>query len=81
MNRKEPTVYRRTLARAVEVAGTEEKLAAFLAVPPATLRSWSVGASAPSLQVFLALVDIVAANHLSPLALRNLNPRALARRL
>lgn len=72
MDRTEPTVYRRTLARAVEIAGSEEKLARFLRLPVGDLQKWRRGESDPPSQVFLALVDIVASNSLTPAALGNL---------
>ena len=75
MNRTEPTVYRRTLARAVEIAGGDEKLAQFLRLPIADLRSWARGEADPPSKVFLALVDIVASNSLTPAALGNLGKR------
>ena len=70
--RPEPTVARRTLARAIEIAGSHEKLAAFLQVEAAQIRSWAAGAASPPTPVFLALMDIVAANALTPTALRTL---------
>jgi hypothetical protein len=73
MKRTEPTVYRRTLARAVEIAGSDEKLARFLRLPLAELRKWARGEADPPLQVFLALVDIVASNSLTAAALGNLD--------
>lgn len=72
MHRKEPTVLRRTLARATEIAGTDEKLAKFLDVPVGDIRAWASGEADPPLPFFLALMDIVAANFLSPAALKNL---------
>jgi DNA-binding transcriptional regulator YiaG len=75
MERTEPTVYRRTLARAIEVAGSDEKLARFLRLPLADLQKWSRGEADLPSQVFLALVDIVASNSLTPAALGNLNKK------
>jgi hypothetical protein len=72
MNRTEPTVHRRTLARAVEIAGSDEKLARFLRLPLADLQKWARGETEPPTPVFLALVDIVASNALTPAALSNL---------
>ena len=72
MNRTEPTVYRRTLARAVEIAGSDDKLARFLRLPLGDLQKWARGEADPPSQVFLALVDIVASNSLTPAALGNL---------
>jgi hypothetical protein len=72
MDRTEPTVHRRTLARAVEIAGTDEKLARFLRLPLAELQKWARGEAELPTAVFLALVDIVASNSLTPAALSNL---------
>lgn len=77
--RKQSTVYTRALARAIEIAGGVEELAAFLACTPAEIGTWTTGASNPPMPVFLALVDVVAANALTPTALENL-PLARARR-
>lgn len=77
--RKQSTVYTRTLARAVEIAGSVEELAGFLASTPAEIGVWATGASNPPMPIFLTLVDIVAANALTPTALENL-PLARARR-
>jgi hypothetical protein len=77
--RRQFTVYTRTLARAIEIAGSPEELAAFLASTPAEIGTWATGASNPPMPIFLALVDVVAANALTPTALENL-PLARARR-
>jgi hypothetical protein len=79
VTRKEPTVYRRTLARAIEIAGGEENLARFLACTPSEIAKWSTGESNPPMPIFLAMVDIAAANALTSEALENL-PAARARR-
>ena len=79
VKRTEPTVYRRTLARAIEIAGSQENLARFLACTPAEIGKWSSGATNPPMPIFLAMVDIAAANALTPAALENL-PAARARR-
>lgn len=79
MERTEPTVYRRTLARAIEIAGSEQNLASFLACTPAEIAKWSSGESNPPMPIFLAMVDIAAANALTSTALENL-PAARARR-
>jgi hypothetical protein len=79
MTRKEPTVYRRTLARAIEIAGGPENLASFLACTPAEIAKWSTGETNPPMPFFLAMVDVAAANALTPEALENL-PAARARR-
>lgn len=72
-------VYTRTLARAVEVAGGVDILARFLGSTPAEIAKWSTGESNPPMPIFLAMVDIVAANALTPIALSNL-PAARVRR-
>lgn len=77
--RRQSTVYTRTLARAIQVAGSLEELAAFLASSPAEMATWASGASNPPMPIFLAIVDVVAANALTPTALENL-PLARARR-
>lgn len=77
--RKEPTVYRRTLARAIEIAGGVEALAQFLACTPSEIARWTSGESNPPMPIFLAMVDIAAANALTATALENL-PAARARR-
>jgi DNA-binding transcriptional regulator YdaS (Cro superfamily) len=66
------TAYTRTIERAIQVAGDAHKLAQFLGYPEAVLRDWACGAANPPPEIFLALVDIVAANHLAPAALENL---------
>lgn len=77
--RGQSTVYTRTLVRAVEIAGGVEELGAFLASTPAEIATWSTGVSNPPMPIFLALVDVVAANALTPTALENL-PIARRRR-
>jgi DNA-binding transcriptional regulator YdaS (Cro superfamily) len=79
VKRTEPTVYRRTLARAIEIAGSQENLARFLACTPNEIVKWASGESNPPMPIFLAMVDIAAANELTPTALENL-PAARARR-
>ena len=79
VKRNEPNVYRRTLARAIEIAGSQENLARFLACTPAEIGKWSSGETNPPMPIFLAMVDIAAANALTPTALENL-PAARARR-
>lgn len=78
-NRKSSTVYTRALARAIEVAGSAEVLAAFLACSSKEVSTWLRGETCPPMPIFLAIVDIVAANALAPEALENL-PLARARR-
>jgi DNA-binding transcriptional regulator YdaS (Cro superfamily) len=70
-----PTVYTRTVERAIQVAGSGQKLAQFLGYPPAEVLRWSSGEASPPAEVFLVLVDIVAANQLAPAALKNLRQR------
>jgi hypothetical protein len=77
--RRQATVYTRALARAIEIAGSVEELAGFLASTPAEIATWTTGQSNPPMPIFLALVDVVAANALTPTALENL-PLARARR-
>lgn len=52
-------LYRRTLRRALEVAGGQSALRAKLAVSDTHLSSWLQGAQPIPEQVFLQLVDIV----------------------
>ena len=78
-NRKSSTVYTRALARAIEVAGGEEALAAFLGSSAREIRTWARGDTIPPRPLFLAIVDVLAANALAPVALENL-PAARARR-
>jgi hypothetical protein len=78
MLRRKPTVYTRALARAVEVAGGPDNLARFLGSTPTEISKWGSGETNPPMPIFLALVDVVAANALTPVALENL-PTARAR--
>jgi hypothetical protein len=77
--RPKDTVYTRTLARAIEIAEGAEQLARFLGSTPAEIAKWASGESNPPMPLFLAIVDVVAANALAPVALENL-PLARARR-
>ena len=79
MRRTDSTVYTRTLARAAELAGGIEPLARFLGSTPHDLSRWATGESNPPMPIFLAMVDVLAANALTPQALDNL-PAARARR-
>ena len=79
MKRRDSTVYTRAIARAIEVAGSIEELARFLASTPAEIGKWASGETNPPMPIFLALVDVLAANVLTPAALENL-PLARARR-
>jgi hypothetical protein len=72
-------VYTRTLARAVEIAGGVEALARFLGSSPAEIRKWASGESNAPMPIFLAMVDVVAANSLTPVALTNLPPARFRR--
>ena len=78
-NKKTSTVYTRVLARAIEIAGSPETLADFLASSPGELAKWATGSANPPMPIFLAMVDVVAANTLTPAALENL-PLARAKR-
>ncbi len=78
-SRKPSSVYTRALARAIEVAGGAEPLAAFLGSSASEVGKWLTGETCPPMPIFLAIVDIVAANALTPAALENL-PIARARR-
>jgi len=71
MTRADSTSHTRTLARAIEIAGSIERLADFLCRPLADLAAWSRGTPIPS-PWFLALVDIVSANALTAKAFDNL---------
>lgn len=61
----ELTVYRRTLLNAVEVAGTEKRLAEFLGASASEVRSWAMGQAIPPVKTLLLLADIVSANSLT----------------
>lgn len=78
-SRKPSNVYTRALARAIEVAGGTEPLAAFLGSSAAEVNKWLTGETFPPMPIFLAIVDVIAANALTPAALENL-PIARARR-
>jgi hypothetical protein len=78
MKRKE-SVYTRTLTRAVEIAGGVEQLARFLGSTPTEIGKWTTGETNPPMPIFLAMVDVLAANALTETALENL-PVARARR-
>jgi hypothetical protein len=71
-NRKSSTVYTRALLRAIEIAGSAEDLAAFLGSSARDVSTWSRGEAYPPMPIFMAIVDIVAANALTPAALENL---------
>jgi hypothetical protein len=78
-NRKASTVYTRALARAIEIAGTAEVLGAFLGSSSREVEMWARGETCPPMPIFLAIVDVLAENALTPTALENL-PAARARR-
>jgi hypothetical protein len=78
MRNKESNVYTRVLKRSLEIAGSPETLGRFLGSTPAELAKWGTGATHPPMPIFLAMVDIVTANALTPVALENL-PVARAR--
>jgi hypothetical protein len=78
-NRKPASVYTRALARAVEIARTPEDLAAFLGSSPSEIHKWASGEANPPTPIFLAIVDVLAANALTGCALENL-PSVRARR-
>jgi hypothetical protein len=56
-----------------------EGLARFLGSTPAEVSKWTSGESNPPMPIFLAMVDVLAANALTQTALENL-PVARARR-
>jgi hypothetical protein len=58
-------VYRRALQRAVQICGSEELLAARLAVPAARLKLWLDGAESCPGDVFLTVVDLLVDSDLS----------------
>jgi len=57
------SVYMRTLARAAEVSGGFEALAAYLDVPPTYLHAWMSGARETPTDVFLKVVDFLMYEH------------------
>jgi hypothetical protein len=73
MHHDEPTVGRRTLGRAIDIAGSAEALAAFLGLSLVDLAEWTAGRKPLPTAVFLALVDIVSANRLVANALGSLS--------
>jgi hypothetical protein len=78
-NRKASTVYTRALTRAIEIAGSPDALGAFLGSSAKEVENWARGDTCPPMPIFLAVVDVLAANALTPTALENL-PAARARR-
>ena len=75
MKRADSTSHTRTLARAVEIAGSMDRLADFLCRPLADLAAWTRGAPIPA-PWFLALTDIVSENALTIKALDTLASQA-----
>jgi len=63
-----------TLARAIDIAGSMERLADFLCRPLADLRAWASGLPVPG-PALLALREIVSANELTIKALDNFEGR------
>lgn len=53
------SIYARTLWRALELLGGEEKLARHLRVPASELREWLTGMEVPPMAYFLMAVDVV----------------------
>jgi hypothetical protein len=53
------TVHARTLRRAAEICGGEERLAVWLGVTPSQLSRWIDGLAQPPTSVFLRAVDLV----------------------
>ena len=76
--RRQSTVYIRALSRAIEIADGVDNLARFLGSTPAEIGRWGTGETNPPMPIFLAIVDVIAANALTPVALENL-PAARAR--
>ena len=52
-------LYRRALTNAVRMAGGEEALREYLAVPHATLQTWLLGAKPIPEPVFLKVIDLL----------------------
>lgn len=75
MDHNEPTVARRTLGRAIDIAGGPGRLAEFLSLRLGDVLDWSEGHKPLPSRVFLAMVDIVSANGLVRSALKNLSRR------
>lgn len=59
------TPYTRTLRRAADALGSENRLADALRVPAAKLQAWLLGDEVPPMQVFSAALDIVASGRAS----------------
>jgi hypothetical protein len=52
-------VYRRTVERAVEVLGDEQRLARYLRIPLGELHAWRTGGGLPPLAMFLSCVELI----------------------
>lgn len=66
----------RTVLRAIHIAGGAERLARFLHLHERDVVAWSQGKRHTPPRVYLALLDLVAANELSPAASAVLRRRA-----
>ena len=62
-----PNVYSRTLRRAAQIVGGEDKLASQLNITPTDLALWIQGTGVPPSDVFLQAVDLVTAKGVSDL--------------
>jgi hypothetical protein len=54
------TTFTRTLARAMQTAGSRQQLAMQLKVSEESLQSWLDGVATPPIDVYLAALDVVA---------------------
>jgi hypothetical protein len=52
-------VYRRTVERAIQTLGDEQRLAHYLRVPPGKLHAWRTGGEMPPLGIFLSCVELI----------------------
>ena len=52
-------LYSRTMSRAAELAGGEDKLAAALRAPAQDVRSWITGERVPPLAIFFAATRLI----------------------
>ena len=62
------TTYTRTLRRAIQVAGSEAKLAEQLRTSTEVLRKWVSGELQPPSKVYLAALDLLTRSVTKPLA-------------
>jgi DNA-binding transcriptional regulator YdaS (Cro superfamily) len=67
-------VHARTLQRAAEIAGGEEKLALRLSVTPSHLALWIKGMAEPPAHVFLEAVDLVLERDVRELSKGGMHP-------